>query len=143
VPVRVPVPVPVPGAQRRGWPIDKSAMSSDGHLLDHERLDVYRCAIEFVRVTFELLGRLPPTERELRDQWKRAAMSIALNIAEGGGKPSEADRARFRAIARGSAMECGALLDVACAAGFLGEAEAAPGKTLLVRIVAMLTRMCR
>jgi hypothetical protein len=50
---------------------------------------------------------------------------------------------RFRAIARGSAMECGALLDVACAAGFLDQAAAEPGKLLLVRIAAMLTKMCR
>jgi four helix bundle protein len=39
-------------------------------------------------------------------------MSVPLNIAEGAGKPSTADRARYHGIARGSAMECGALLDV-------------------------------
>ncbi|AUX20451.1 hypothetical protein SOCEGT47_009220 [Sorangium cellulosum] len=70
-------------------------------------------------------------------------MSVPLNIAEGSGKPAIADRARFYAIARGSAMECGSLLDVCRVAGFVPSADAEDAKTLLARIVAMLTRMCR
>ena len=53
------------------------------------------------------------------------------------------DIRRFYAIARGSAMECGALVDVCRVAGFLPPAEVQDAKTLLARIVAMLTRMCR
>jgi four helix bundle protein len=112
-------------------------------LLDHENLDVYNRAIEFLRLALRFLARLPRGEKEIRDQLKRAAMSVPLNIAEGSGKPTVADRARFYAIARGSAMECGALVDVCCVAGFLGEEEAGEAKALLGRIVAMLTRMCR
>ena len=37
---------------------------------------------------------------------------IPLNIAEGNGKFSTIDRARFLEIARGSALECAACLDV-------------------------------
>ncbi|AUX40965.1 hypothetical protein SOCE26_023670 [Sorangium cellulosum] len=70
-------------------------------------------------------------------------MSVPLNIAEGSGRAAAADRARFYAIARGSAMECGALVDVCRVAGFLKAAEAEDAKALLIRIVAMLTRMCR
>jgi four helix bundle protein len=43
---------------------------------------------------------------------KRASWSIPLNIAEGCGKLSNVDKQRFHSIARGSAMECGAILDV-------------------------------
>ena len=72
--------------------------------LDHENLDVYHRSIEFLTLALRLVGRLPRGEREIRDQLKRAAMSVPLNIAEGTGKPTAPDRARFYGIARGSAM---------------------------------------
>jgi four helix bundle protein len=111
--------------------------------LDHEKLDVYKCSLEFFALTLRVLPRLPRGELEIRDQLRRAALSISLNIAEGTGKPTPADRARDHAIARGSAMECGALLDVCRLAGLVSAEEAARAKALLVRIVAMLTKMCR
>ena len=109
--------------------------------LDHENLDVYRCAIEFCRLSLVWIAALPRGESELRSQLKRAAMSTPLNIAEGSGKPSAIDRARYYGIARGSAMECAALIDVCALAGYVSEADAHRGKHLLVR--AMLTKMCR
>src|SRR5450432_3426739 len=109
--------------------------------LDHENLDVYRCAVEFLRLALRLIGLLPRGEGELRSQLKRAAMSIPLNIAEGAGKPSPLDRARYHAIARGSAMECAALVDVCLLADVISQEDAYQAKSLLVRIVAMLTKM--
>ena len=61
--------------------------------LDHEKLDVYQCAIQFLHVAVKLTRTMPRGETELRDQLKRAAMSIPLNIAEGSGRPTAADRA--------------------------------------------------
>jgi four helix bundle protein len=86
---------------------------------------------------------LPRGESELRDQLKRASISIPLNIAESCGKTSAPDRARFLSIARGSALECGAILDVAVASGVLEANPVDPAKALLARIVAMLTKMAR
>jgi four helix bundle protein len=111
--------------------------------LDYENHDVYQRAIEFLRLAMQVTSALPRGESELRSQLKRAAMSIPLNIAEASGKPSTADRARYHAIARGSAMECGALLDVCTIAGHVTATDARLGKNLIVRIVAMLSRMCR
>jgi len=51
--------------------------------------------------------------------------------------------ARFFAIARGSALECGALVDVLQLTGVLLEPDAHDAKRLIARIVAMLTRLCR
>jgi four helix bundle protein len=70
-------------------------------------------------------------------------MSVPLNLAESSGKTSSAERARFLTIARGSALECGAILDVGVAMGMLDERTASSGRALLVRIVAMLTKMTR
>jgi four helix bundle protein len=88
-------------------------------------------------------GELPRGDGDLRDQLKRAAMSIPLNIAESCGKVSPPDRARFLAIARGSALECGAIVDVGVAMGVIDDAYVASAKALLARIVAMLTKMAR
>ncbi len=112
-------------------------------MLDHEKLDVYQIAIEFFALVVKILEQLPRGNSTVSDQLKRAAISIVLNIAEGTGKNSAADKRRFYAIARGSAMECGAVLDVCKILGLLEEKIYEHGKNLLTRIVAMLTKMCR
>jgi four helix bundle protein len=74
-------------------------------------------------------------------QLLRASQAIPLNIAEGNGKATEGDRRRYFEIARGSALECGAIQDVLQVCGALGAQENARRKTTLDRIVAMLTKL--
>ena len=112
-------------------------------MLDYEKLDVYQCALRFAALVFQILQKIPRGHSELADQLKRATLSIPLNIAEGAGKPTAKDRSRFHAIARGSAMECGAVLDI-LRLQTLAEAQSVnEAKSLLVRLVAMLSKMCR
>ena len=87
------------------------------HFFDHDRLDVYRLSIEYVAAAFASSRSLEGLHRHARDQWLRAAQSIPLNIAEGNGKRSLKDRARFLDIARGSALECAAIQDVLVVSG--------------------------
>ena len=111
-------------------------------MLSHEKLDVYQRSIEFLAAALRIAERVPRGQAPLADQFRRAAMSIPLNVAEGGGRAAgSADRTRFRGIARGSAMECGAILDVVRLLGVAPEADWAHAKALLVRIVEMLSRM--
>ena len=56
-------------------------MSTERRLLDHEKLDVYRLAIEFLTFALPSLDALPRARRELHSQLERAAMSVPLNIA--------------------------------------------------------------
>jgi four helix bundle protein len=111
------------------------------HFFDHDRLDVYRLSIEYVAKAFDTSRSLEGLHRHARDQWLRAAQSIPLNIAEGNGKRSLKDRARFLDIARGSALECAAIQDVLVVSGGLSRETDQELKSRLVRIVAMLTRM--
>ena len=115
----------------------------DRPALDFERLDVYRCAIDFLGLCVRVASRMPRGQADLRDQLKRAATSIPLNIAEASGKTTGPDRAHFHAIARGSALECAAILDVLVLLGVTDPPDAEKGKLLVSRIVSMLTKMCR
>ncbi len=107
---------------------------------DHENLDVYQASIEFVSWAEILLEKLPKG-LAVTNQLDRASTSIPLNLAEGNGKYTEADRCRFFDIARGSALECAACLDVLVAKKRIDSAE--EGKAILVRIVSMLVGLIR
>ena len=109
---------------------------------DHEKLDVYREAIAFCGWSGELLATIT-ARAAVKDQLDRASTSIPLNIAEGNGKFSRNDRARFLEIARGSALECAACLDVMVVRGLVAEDDIAIRKEQLSRIVQMLMGMLR
>jgi len=105
---------------------------------DHERLDVYQEAIAFCGWVGDLLN-----EVTAKDQLDRASTSIPLNIAEGNGKFSNADRARFLEIGRGSALECAACIDVLTVRKLAATERIIPAKEQLVRIVNMLMGMLK
>jgi four helix bundle protein len=69
---------------------------------EHERLDVYRASIDFLAIADQIASEFPQGRVYLRDQLRRAASSISLNIAEGAGQFAPADKARFYRIARRS-----------------------------------------
>jgi four helix bundle protein len=108
----------------------------------HERLDVYRAAIEYVGWAYRLCEGLKG-HRNAKDQLLRASQAIPLNIAEGNGKATDGDRRRYFEIARGSALECGAIQDVLEVCGALSTEDNASTKAVLDRIVAMLTKLGR
>ena len=111
-----------------------------GPFLDAERLDVYRVALELhVAAAALALGGDPV----LRDQLRRASLSVPLNIAEGAGQRSSAQKRRFYGVARGSAMECAAIFDVLCLRRLAPPSECRHARSLVVRVVAMLTKLDR
>lgn len=109
--------------------------------MDYEKLDVYRFSIEHLAFVLESIPRLPRGMAPLADQWRRAAMAIPLNIAEAVGKRSRPDRAASYVVARGEAMECGAIVDVVRLLGRIPEERLDEAKGRLRSIVAMLSRL--
>ena len=109
--------------------------------LEHDRLDAYRVSLEFQ----ELAARLCRAKGlgALRDQLDRASVSICLNLAEGAGRTSPAEKSHFFSIARGSATECGAALDLLLARGLISPADHRRARSLLIRIVSMLVGLMR
>ena len=77
-----------------------------------EKLEVYQRAVDFGERIFSLSSDFPKGQAALVDQFKRAAMSISLNIAEGNGRWHSKERKNFFLIARGSVFECVPLLEL-------------------------------
>ena len=109
---------------------------------DHEKLDVYQEAIAFCGWVGELLSQIS-AKAAAKDHLDRASTSLPLNIAQGNGKFSTVDRARFLEIARGSALECAACLDVLAVRKLVAAERILPAKERLVRIVNMLMGMLK
>lgn len=127
--------VRTPIRPRNPEPVSESASPV---LLDAERLDVYRAAVQFQAFAVDVMRQANGT---LRDQLDRASASVVLNIAEAAGRRAPKEKAHFYAIARGSATECAAILDIARSRGLGTAAVFHDGRILLVRIVQMLTRL--
>jgi len=123
--------------------ITNATLDKNG-IFAHERLDAYTVAVEFLEVADQLAKRLPKTKGQLGDQLTRASEGIVLRVAEGAGAEyRSADQKRYFRSARGSAMECAAVLDI-CRVRQVGSAEQlAAGRALLLRLVQMLSRLAR
>lgn len=110
-------------------------------VLDHEKLNVYQVAIEFVLLADEVIEHLPRGRAYLSDQLQRAALSIPLNIAEGAGEYAINEKARFYRMAKRSTTECSGILDVCLRLQLVEEKRYTKGRELLIRIVSMLIKM--
>src|ERR1700739_2608253 len=115
-------------------------------MFDHEKLDVYQLELKFLSWATEFLVELadvrsPVNKRELSDQLDRASLSALLNTAEGNGRRQGKQRAKFFDDGRGSAFECAAWLGGAVAQKLASVERIQPGKDLLERIVAMLSKL--
>jgi four helix bundle protein len=111
-------------------------------MLNVQRLDVYQRSIDFLDIAIGVLDRLPRGHAKVADQLNRASMSIILNIAEGYGKTSQRDKKNYYSIARGSAMECAAILDVLQRKKLVAQQDYDDAMELATRVVSMLSKMC-
>ena len=110
---------------------------------DHEKLDVYQVSIDLVILIDEIVEHLPRGRAYLADQFQRAGTSVVLNIAEGAGEYSSSEKTRFYRMAKRSATECAGILDVCQRLKLVETTRYQRGRELLLRIVAMLTKMAK
>lgn len=103
----------------------------------HEKLQVYQSAIELAGWCHRV-EETDAVSRRTADLLDRSSTSVALNIAEGNGRFSTRDRARFMEIATTSALRCAATIDVLAAKGSVGGELVKEGKILVCEIVRML-----
>jgi four helix bundle protein len=106
--------------------------------LDAEKLTVYAVALE-LQVMTPLLA--PAHQRVLHDQLERASLSAVLCIAEGAGRHSRRDKRRLYAMARGSAMETAAAIDVVRLRRLAPDSVCDHARSLALRVIQMLTRL--
>lgn len=95
---------------------------------------IYKKSKVLNKEIFEFLLMKKDLDYCLRDQLRRASLSIVLNIAEGSSRFSNADRGRFYVMSRGSAFESAAILDILYEEGSIDETKALSLNTQLEEI---------
>ncbi|MBL7662198.1 four helix bundle protein [bacterium] len=116
-------------------------MEAIASMFSHQKLYVYQKAITYFSKIADILVQIPPGNKDIVSQLRRAAISIALNIAEGAGKTSSMDKRRFYSIARGSALECAAIFDLLVILKLSSEEELSECRALLSEIASMFSAM--
>jgi len=81
-------------------------------MFDFEKLEVYQKAKSLNKLVQQLLRSNRTIDSYLRDQLRRASISMVINIAEGSGKFSLGDKRNFYTISRGSVYECVSLFEL-------------------------------
>jgi four helix bundle protein len=109
-----------------------------------EDIKAWKAAREIVRDVYKLVDstRLGK-DFGLRDQMTRAGVSIMSNIAEGFGRHSSKDFARFLDLSRGSAAELQSLLYVAIDIGYVEQTVSTNLKKKLDDCIAMIAGLQR
>lgn len=101
--------------------VDSTALIPSGMLF--KDLKAYQHARRLSVLSRPLIKRLPDSERDLADQWRRACNSIALNLAEGVSRRGSKEFRRFADMARGSLVELEAVLDLVEHLGYFEPSE--------------------
>jgi four helix bundle protein len=110
--------------------------------LNHQKLEIFIVTRQFVLECYKLSNTLPGDERYgMVSQIRRAAVSVYLNIAEGASRKSEIERKRFYEIARGSAIEIDAALDIADDLGYLKNFDTVQLGETMISSFKLLTRL--
>lgn len=80
---------------------------------DFEKLEVYQLALEFLSELFKVYRKLPKDlQYSIGNNFIRAGLSISNNLAEGSGKKSKKEKARYYSTSLDSTRECISMINV-------------------------------
>jgi four helix bundle protein len=110
----------------------------------HQKLDLWRRAIEFVVAIYKLTELFPKEEKfGLTSQMRHASVSIAANISEGAARTSVKEFMQFLSHSQGSASEVDTELIIAARLGYVLDEEYQKLSRDLDDIGRMITRLCQ
>lgn len=107
--------------------------------LPHHKLIAYQVAIEFATA----LGALRITDARIREQARKSTISCVLNIAEGAGRRSRADKSCVYTIALAEVCEAAAAIELAIALRAANANDAQAVMRLAVRVKNLLSRLIK
>jgi four helix bundle protein len=108
---------------------------------NYRQFEIWRLGHELALSVYHVAGTFPNEERYgLSSQMRRAAVSVPANIAEGSGRPSYADFARFLGIALGSLSEVDYYVVIAKDLGYVDVATASEMGLKIAELRRMMTR---
>ncbi len=110
---------------------------------DFENLKVYQKSLDYIDFVYEITEKFPKEEiYSLANQFKRASVSICLNIAEGSGG-SKAEFNRFFKISRRSVRECVAVIEIAYRQAFVSLEVKKQSRNLCIELSKMLNGLMK
>jgi len=96
----------------------------EGKTRNFREYKVWQDAVAYATLVYKVTSKLPWFEKKgLCDQLQRAVVSISSNIAEGAGRPTDADFAHFLDLALGSAYEVETQLLISLNVGYIQEEQ--------------------
>ena len=111
-------------------------------MLSHRDLDVWNLALDWIESVYRCSESWPADERfGLTSQVRRAAVSVAANIAEGAGRKSTGEFVQFIGVARGSLAEAETHLLIAERLHYAGAKQLAPLFSDMDRMARMLSAL--
>lgn len=109
-----------------------------------EKLEVWRRAVKFAADIYRLTSRFPRQETfGLVNQLRRAAVSVAANVAEGNSRSTAKDKARFVEISYGSMSEIATMLRISAEVGYVTESDLVALRADAAEIAKMLSGLKR
>jgi len=89
-----------------------------------ERLKIWKLSLDYIDQVYKAVNQLPDIEKfNLASQMRRAATSIALNIAEGSTGQTDAEQARFLGMAQRSLLETVACIKIIKRNNYIDKSE--------------------